>query len=346
MARLRSQAQKGYYKTPPHLIPLMAKHLRVIGNPENARILDPCAGKGEALDLLGEALGLDRKQLYANELDEERFKDCQALGINAVCGDAIDELRVSPRTFGLLYLNPPYDDEGNLEGRTEAKFLKSTFQYLCQNGTLIYVVPESVLAKQEVAKVLPIMLKDVTVFRFPEEDYKPFKQVVLIGRKMRGESRMFIDQYNAALASPITLGDDGPTYIVPETGKLNLNFYSHNLTPDQLGQFVSMNTADKFMREGLTAGVETKVSTLMPLRSGHQALMLASGMMDGAYEDPSTGNTWVISGKTEMVKTKSFESHDSGVEVRKVRHTPTPVVKVLDLTASMEKSEIVLYDLK
>lgn len=346
MARLESQAQKGYFKTPPHLVPAMAKYLRVLDKIENVRVLDPCAGKGEALALFGEALELERSQLFGNEIDEGRYKECQSLGINAICGDAIDELRTFQRAFGLLYLNPPYDDEGNMEGRTEAKFLKSTLQYLCQNGTLIYVVPEFVLSKREVAEILPIMLKDIAVFRFPEEDYAPYKQVALFGRKMRGESRMFVDKFRDTLASPLTLGDEGPTYIVPHTGNRTPPFYSHNLTPGLVSQLVATNMGKKFMEEGLSVEVESKVSTLMPLRSGHQAIMLASGMMDGAYTDPSTGNAWVISGKTVMVKTESEETEDSGTEIRKVRTTPTPMVTALDVTATEAAGEIVLYDLK
>lgn len=345
MARLRSQAQKGYFKTPPHLVPLMTKYLKTLNDVENIRVLDPCAGTGEALALLGDALELERKQLYANELDESRFKECESLGVNAACGDAIDDLQATHWRFGLLYLNPPYDDEGNMEGRTEAKFLKSCLQYLCRNGILIYVVPETVLAKQEVAKLLPVALKDMAVLRFPGEDYKPFKQVVLIGRKMRGESRMFVDQFNMAVASPMTLGDDGPTFIIPGTGLNAPEFYSHNLTPEQISKYASAPQAVKLMEVGMTRPVETKVQTLMPLRAGHQALMLASGMMDGAYSAPESGNVWVISGKTEMVKTETKANYEDK-SVTTVRHTPTPVVKVLDLTESQAKGELALFDLK
>lgn len=345
MARLASQAQKGYFKTPPHLVPLMAQYLKTLSDAENVRVLDPCAGTGEALALLGDALDLERKQLYANELDETRFKECESFGVNAACGDAIDDLYATSWRFGLLYLNPPYDDEGNLEGRTEGKFLKHCLRFLCSNGILIYVVPEIVLAKQEIAKLLPVALKDIAVFRFPGEDYKPFKQVVLIGRKMRGESRMFVDQYNMAVSSPMTLGDVGPTYVVPGTGRTAPEFFSHNLTPEQISKYASAPHAVKLMEAGMTGEVETKVQTLMPLRAGHQALMLASGMMDGAYTAPDSGNVWVISGKTEMVKTETEASYEDKT-VTTVRHTPTPVVKVLDLTESQAEGELVLFDLQ
>lgn len=47
MSRFNAQAQKGYYKTPTHLLPVISRYVSC-SDPENARVLDPCAGEGEA----------------------------------------------------------------------------------------------------------------------------------------------------------------------------------------------------------------------------------------------------------------------------------------------------------
>ena len=74
MAHYKSQSKMGYYPTPAHLIPLIAQNLHA-PDPGNCRILDPCAGTGETLSLLGSQLGITG--LYANELDAERAEACR-----------------------------------------------------------------------------------------------------------------------------------------------------------------------------------------------------------------------------------------------------------------------------
>ena len=71
MSRFNAQAQKGYYKTPTHLLPVISRYVSC-SDPENARVLDPCAGEGEAIEHLGLGLGLSTSRIYANELDEPR----------------------------------------------------------------------------------------------------------------------------------------------------------------------------------------------------------------------------------------------------------------------------------
>ena len=110
MARYASQQKMGFYPFPPQLVPAVAEYLTV-PDPENTMIIDPCAGEGEALRLLGDALGVPH--LYANELDEARADVCRSLGFTAVaCGDAISELKANENHFSLILLNPVYVRRG------------------------------------------------------------------------------------------------------------------------------------------------------------------------------------------------------------------------------------------
>jgi len=336
MARAASKAKKGYYKTPTHLIPLIAQYLDARW-PDKARVLDPCCGTGEALALLGDALGLERTQLYGNELDEVRFRECGQYGINAVCGDANYELETPLYAYSLMYLNPPYDDEGDGEGRTEAKFLGRCLGFVRRNGIVILVVPLDVLARKELYERIPYILKDVRVFRFPEEDYEAFRQVVLIGRASRGKSKTDVEQFQTEAQGFRTLGDDlDERFIVPDGRNISpFPFYSRNLLQDQIDAMMQNRVVKRMLWQGLPVADDMKVQTLMPLRSGHQALMLASGMMDGAYKDPETGNLLVISGKTERKKSEK-ETTDGDTTIKTIRYTPTPIVKALNVTASVE----------
>jgi len=84
--------------------------------------------------------------------------------------------RISNRAFSLLYLNPPYDwsirnDEVSASERHERTFLRDT---------ICYLIPQARLDKT-IAKILAYRFGDVRVFRFPDEEYKSFKQVVIFG---------------------------------------------------------------------------------------------------------------------------------------------------------------------
>lgn len=105
MARLGSQMLKGFYPFPLHLIPHITKYLS-IQNPERTILLDPCAGKGDALLELGKNLQLSTGNLCANELDQERYEVCVAKGLTTVSGDALSEVHFP--VCSVLWLNPPY----------------------------------------------------------------------------------------------------------------------------------------------------------------------------------------------------------------------------------------------
>jgi len=234
MARLESQAKKGYYKTPSHLLKIIATYLLADGDDNIFRLLDPCCGKGEAIHLLGEALNLPTNCLYGNELDEERFEIARKVIPNCLFGDAIAELQCSAGSISLLYENPPYDFEGDDNGRTEYKFLQAHYRFLAHNGILVFVVPETILSRPEFVKSMPVWFKDIRIFRFPPEDYPVFKQVVLFGRKQYGPLAKERKNYLYQLNHPATLGDPSDiVYKIPPVAPLlsfSLKIF-HNLRP-------------------------------------------------------------------------------------------------------------------
>jgi len=340
VARPASKMNKGYYPTPKHLVPLIAKYLEPPENPENARLLDPCCGKGEALDILGRALGFERSRLFGNELDERRFLEAEKR-FTTVCGDALFELQATQRAFGLLYENPPYDFEGDGDGRTEFRFLQAHYRFLCNGGVLVYIVPEKTLHRKEVAKALPNLFKRIRVLRFPEKDYASFGQVVLLGKKSRGVCRTEQANYISQLQNPVTLGDElDLVYEVPESAVKSFKFFSLNLTGEQIKAMAGSEAVRRLVDMGLARPVDREVKCLMTLREGHLALLLASGMMDGAYRDPETGNVIVISGMVVRETTTKTEHHEDKT-IEKVLHRPNASIQALDLDASLREGEIV-----
>lgn len=191
MARLESVAIGGYFKTPTHLlpriVPLLAQHH---GEDEEVVFMDPCAGDGEAIITLCKAWSKARTpKLYVCEMEQsrveafkERVKMDWALGKNLLHGDAFNiTFRVRERGgVSVLFLNPPYDTDPQ-HGRLEHKFLARFAQTLAYDGVLLFVVPHYALGAS--ADFLATEFSSLQCFKFPDEDFKAFKQVVLVAQK-------------------------------------------------------------------------------------------------------------------------------------------------------------------
>ena len=178
--RLAAQAKMGYYPTPPMVVSLITGIL-VRNGPGKMRIFDPCAGEGHALKEIKDSLQCES---YGIEPDTHRGKIAKQNLTRCLITD-YENSRISNRAFSLLYLNPPYDwnvrnDEVSASERHERTFLRDTIGYLIPGGVLVYLIPQSRLDKT-IAKILAYRFGDVRVFRFPDEEYKSFKQVVIFG---------------------------------------------------------------------------------------------------------------------------------------------------------------------
>ena len=177
MARLGSQAKAGFYPTPESVRGQLKQLLDI---EDGARILDPSCGNGNTLAALTE--GTD-SLTYGIELDHDRATEARQRIDHLLWGDALVEMRISPGTFGLHYLNPPYDYSLEPEAqaqRLEALFLRRFQETLHKDGWLVLVVPYTVLTA--CAPILARHFTDLQVYAFPEEEFHTFLQCLVIGR--------------------------------------------------------------------------------------------------------------------------------------------------------------------
>ena len=178
--RLAAQAKMGYYPTPPLVFSLISGI--VIRNcPGRIRVLDPCAGEGTALKEICEFL---QGESYGIELDTHRGRIAKQNLTQCLITD-YENTRISNQAFSILYLNPPYDwairnDDVSSSERYERTFLRNTIRYLIPGGVLIYLIPQSRIDKN-ITKIMAYRFENVRVFRFPDEEYRTFKQAVIFG---------------------------------------------------------------------------------------------------------------------------------------------------------------------
>ena len=181
--RLTGQEKMGYYPTPTTLLDAIASHLIGPENGASARLLDPCCGMGEALAHI--AAKLNASETWGSELSPERSHQAAQV-LTKVHHCAWQSCKVGRGSVSLIWNNPPYDFDPTTKLRLEQTFLDDTAHVLCEGGILVYIVPKSALGIPAVARHLAARYDDIGIFRFPDEEYAAYKQVIVFGvRKPR-----------------------------------------------------------------------------------------------------------------------------------------------------------------
>jgi hypothetical protein len=189
VARPASVALAGFYPTPAHLLPRIARLFSTTTDAGEISLLDPCAGEGRVLIELSKEFKSKRgMDLYACELEATRYQALEKAGREIgwwkhhLHGDAfrVTYKRGNNDGVSLLFLNPPYDND-SVHGRLEHKFLSRFVDVLMDGGILVYVVPFYSLKVS--AEFLASRFSELHCYRFPDPDFDVFKQVVLVGKR-------------------------------------------------------------------------------------------------------------------------------------------------------------------
>ncbi len=186
MARLAAQENLNFFPLPLPIIEMIAREYDHIH--EEAVICDPCAGEGEAVEALANALEIDQSRIVASELHSNRSQALKERLPKAMVSTETDALSCDflRARASVLYLNPPYDGEmGHTSGRSELTFLIRATSMLRAGGQLIYVVPRKFIKNSGTAKkYLHNWYQNIGSFDFPASVRK-FDECVIIGEKRR-----------------------------------------------------------------------------------------------------------------------------------------------------------------
>ena len=333
MARLASQMKMGYYKTPEAVVHQIKKILNIR---PGARLLDTCCGEGEALSII--ASGTEAIT-YGMELDKERHDTASKVLDNAVWGDSLYELRASRKGFNLLWLNPPYDlekgDYDQKSERLEIRFLERQWDLLADKGVLVYIVPFDSVKK--CSSFLKRRCSNLVILSFPLSEYSHFKQVALIctkGKPVKGEAERNILIFDSLGTLEFwevpellkTTEDAGPLYRYDVSASDDdIYFRSVRLNPDEAVKKIDKSPLwDRVMQRFSPALNGAKINPLMPLREGHLAMLLASGMMNGEVTG-NNGSRLIVKGS---VKKEVVCSHEETEDMDKYIETDRYAITV------------------
>jgi SAM-dependent methyltransferase len=279
MARLEAQKKMGYYPTPDDTL----RHIKQrINLSQDAVILDPCCGTGDALNEIAYFFK-DRDDYveaikYGIELDTGRASEAVNQINNIVCGSAYEVVIRPLECFSMLYLNPPYDFEDG--DRMEFRLLKHCHKWLMPGGLLVFLVPENLFLINTIRSWLARKYDDLQIYRFTRKDYPNFKQVVLFGIKSKDDNENCVFPAGPYPHIEDTVNDGQEYHVHP--GNTPDVFELKGITLEDIQAFQDkaiQNIADTISSLQNMGG--NIISPIFPLRKGHLVSLLMSGVLNG-----------------------------------------------------------------
>jgi hypothetical protein len=333
--RLAGLIKMGFYKTPPRVVELLKPLIQFSAYGDKTCALDPCCGEGEALAAL--AAG-EKVETFGIELDAARAKEAKPRLMHVVHA-SFDQVDISPEGFGLLWLNPPYDDE---EGeRKELVFLRGTIDALESRGILVYIIPQKRLTRP-IAELLASNFTDLTVYRFPDGEFERFGQIVVLGRKNLWpvDSASEVERLLKCRTDEVPPLKEGlyGRYTVPASSGAMIR--EREVDPLELLKLVKGSPLVPRLQDLLEPRALAEV-TQPPTRLhvGHLGLLLAAGRLNGVVGEGK--NRHIVAGRPvkHVVETTEVESDAEGneQEVQKRLETFRVTIKILLPTGEMKK---------
>lgn len=321
----RNFIKNGYYPTDEVTLQRIINYLDAEEG-EDLRILDPCCGEGTALaDIKHHLISQGANtQAYGIELDEERAWHAKGILDSVIHSDTYN-VTASNRSFGFLFLNPPYGDQisdkANLgddkkTNRLEKLFYRKTVDYLQFGGVMVLIVPFYVL-DSEFSAMIARNFETVRVFLSP---VKTYKQAVIFGIKCRSKHpdpriQSYIESFGTGertdeLPESLTSEDlfSTPKYKIPSSND-DLFFKAIKIDGKQLQSEIDRLTGNTLWSQFNQLFTQTNLAKRNPLRemsTWHTALALAAGLV--------TGLVTSISGRKILLKGYTYKTKDVAVD--------------------------------
>lgn len=328
--RIAGIERMGYYPTPPETLSIIINHWLTAKNggsstalrPRSGQgsgrslALDPCCGKGEALAAIARAFQLET---YGVELSYDRA-DAARQVLDRVINAAWEDVALSNKLFSFALTNPPYDWEGGnqdeAKDRHELTFLRSTTPKLVSGGVLCYIVPQYRLDAR-IVRHLAGYYHTLEMRRLPADEYQVFRQVVVWG--VRKENHGRDPEMEAQLLEWAAMGETLPPldaepitpYVIPPVQSKKVQFYRINLSSEELTEIAALHGGlhsrawQDMTGNGNGNGV-AHLTPVLPLKTGHVAMLMAAGMM-GIMRLQDNGTPLLVKGRVH----KTLVLHES-----------------------------------
>lgn len=329
----------GYYPTHENVVEVIKTYITPAEN--KARLLDPCCGEGTAASMLGNALNCET---WGTELSYKRAELAEKV-LDKSFNCPWESVWITQESVSLLFLNPPYDTDAiESKGRLEYQFLKSATPTLARGGLLVYIVPQNLFGNYDVAKRLVTHYQDFKVGLYTNSAYK---QAILFATKRDfvhvpedGEIDKMQSLEFAQLEDLVPV--EKPLYtllLAPKRGKSGqpITFSRKDWSAEEKAEAtlkcgVLQTTAWKDLLNPDRANVTSSIQPVMPLKKGHIAMLIASGLIGSIRIQGEDGNPLIIKGRVVKVQDESTTQDSEGREVTKYKDRFVTTVTVVSKT--------------
>jgi len=277
--RPEARLKCGFYPAPLEAVLHIAQYL---APPDEGRfsMLDPCAGEGTAISQLAMGFGCDMRDVYAVELDNGRAETLHGLldehGSHVLAPADYFGINAPPKSFSFIWCNPPFDDEYGGGSRVEREFFETAIRHLQTRGIIALVCPRNTAQRYDIKCLFKSWFDAVCIVPFPDACRK-YNEVVVLGIK-RATMTNYWDRQDADvfIDTPIVYGIPAGT---GPTGR----FVKIQMTEDELEVAFAHSPLNEYLQPPLVSTVD---SPPLELSTGHLALLLASGHLDGLVQPP------------------------------------------------------------
>jgi hypothetical protein len=312
--RLAGIEKGGFYPYPIHMAEATTSWFIPPPNDAHGRILDPCAGEGEIATTLGKLLNCETWGCelfpYRAEKATVRMDKCH----NA----AWENCSLIDESVTLLWLNPPYDDDRHgKEKRLEFSFLKSTTPKLVRGGLLAFVIPQRILRNPDIARHLSSQYECITVWRFPDGEFYRFKQILLLAQRRQkynvptNDEVIAIQKLAETDLPPLEFASEPVYPVLPAplkgAGGRTITFRRLDWAPADLVEASRLSGVRRTRSwQDLVQPTNGEVAFIpvMPLKKGHLAMLMASGLMGTLHLTDEDGQSMLVKGRVVKVVDK------------------------------------------
>ncbi|WP_349773563.1 DUF6094 domain-containing protein [Rummeliibacillus stabekisii] len=350
MSQIGNKLLAGFYQTPERQGEYIKNLLNFKGD---TAALDTTCGEGEILAQITSDRDSVNVVTYGVELEKGRAEAASSNLQHAIHAP-IESMIISNDAFGLVFLNPPYDntmrgyDEDSTDRKEYIELVRGT-RYVKPDGIVIYIIPSYRFADPKIARHLATQFTDCKVARFTDEDYPNYKQCVFIGRKKSDKFKRFVlelytqflnfDNEDFVMKSVPTLEDllnRELKWDVP-TGTTNIpTFYSRIEDKNKFVELIAENKGFLAFKERTKPKVLdlTNSKPIIPITQGEMALLLASGAVNGVL---SSGNSLHAVQGIEVVSKIVTEEETEHTLITKTRTKREVSVKVITPSGKVKK---------
>lgn len=285
IGHLMSSVKMGYYPTNTEHVKYLDQGIEFPGD-VTVNLFDPCCGCGLALRTLA---GEHNCVTYGVEIDRHRAEE-SLTRLDRVGFGSYFRSRISNEAFHLMLLNPPYlsvmTENGN-NSRSEKRFLIDSISHLIYGGVLIYIIPYYRLTP-DICRVLGDNFEDLTVWKFMGDEFKRFKQIAVIGKRIkRRDGSVFVTELAELAVSPDKIAELSELpknrYTLPKIEKKVELFKGAEFNVAELSEQLSKSNSFSRLFEKSKLDSEIK-RPLLPLNLGQVGLIGGSGLINGLVE--------------------------------------------------------------